>query len=143
MSPGLTALTDAPVDLDDKPNGLREAVRAHFSQQGGEWELRVQLCTDVDSMPVGDASVQWPEDQSPFVTVARLVAEPQTTWSAARAEAVDDCMAFTPWHALADHRPIGSIMRVRHAVYRMTAGFRSENNPTPVREPRELSALPD
>jgi nucleoid-associated protein YgaU len=143
VSPELTALTDAPVDLDGKPDGLREAVSTYFAQSGGEWELRAQLCTDIDAMPVEDASVQWPEDKSPFVTVARLVAKPQTTWSAARVTAVDDGMAFTPWHALAAHRPIGSIMRVRQAVYRMTAGFRSEHNPTKVQEPRTLDALPD
>jgi hypothetical protein len=94
-------------------------------------------------MPVEDSSVQWPEEKSPFVTVARLVAAPQVAWSAARAAAVDDGMAFTPWHALAAHRPIGSIMRVRQAVYRMAAGFRSAHNTTPVREPRELTGLPD
>ena len=143
VSAGLTALTDAPVDLKDKPNGLRDAVTAHFAGQGGEWDLRVQLCTDIETMPVEDASVQWPEDVSPFVTVARLVARPQVAWSPARAAAVDDGMAFTPWHALAAHRPIGSIMRVRQAVYRMTAGFRSQNNATPVQEPRALNGLPD
>ncbi len=143
VSPGLTALTDAPVDLDGKPDGLREAVAAHFAQHVGEWELRAQLCTDIDAMPVEDASVQWPEDKSPFVTVARLVAKPQATWSPARVMAVNDGMAFTPWHALAAHRPIGSIMRVRQAVYRMTAGFRSEHNATKVQEPRTLDALPD
>ena len=143
VSPELTALTDAPVDLDGKPDGLRESVVAHFAQHGGEWELRAQLCTDIDAMPIEDASVQWPEDISPFVTVARLVAKPQAAWTAARAAAVDDGMAFTPWHALAAHRPIGSIMRVRQAVYRMTAGFRSEHNPTQAKEPRTLEALPD
>lgn len=143
VSPELTALTDAPVDLDGKPDGLREAVVAHFARHGGEWELRAQLCTDIDAMPIEDASVQWPEDKSPFITVARLVAKPQVAWSDERAAAVDDGMAFTPWHALAAHRPIGSIMRVRQAVYRMTAGFRSEHNATKVQEPRMLDALPD
>lgn len=143
VSPELTALTDAPVDLDGKPDGLRDAVNTHFASHGGEWELRAQLCADIDAMPIEDASVQWPEDKSPFVTVARLIAKPQVAWSAARAAAVDDGMAFTPWHALAAHRPIGSIMRVRQAVYRMTAGFRSEHNATKVQEPRTLDALPD
>lgn len=33
----LTALTNAPVDLNDKPNGLRDAVCAFFAAHGGEW----------------------------------------------------------------------------------------------------------
>jgi len=51
VAPGLTALTGSPVDLDDRPDGLRDAVVAHFATQGGEWELRAQLCTDLERMP--------------------------------------------------------------------------------------------
>lgn len=77
VSPSLTALTKAPVDLTNKPDGLREAVASHFGSQGGEWELRVQLCTDFDKMPIEDASVAWQEDASPYIAVARIKAEPQ------------------------------------------------------------------
>lgn len=143
VSPELTALTDAPVDLHDRPHGLRDAVVEHFRHSGGSWELRVQLCTDLETMPIEDASVQWPEDRSPFVTVARIVARPQVAWSATRSAAVDDGMSFSPWHGLAAHRPIGSVMRVRKAVYAMAARYRAEHNATPVEEPRTLKSLPD
>ncbi len=93
-------------------------------------------------MPIEDASVQWPEDLSPYVSVARIVALPQPAWSEARRVAVDDGMAFSPWHSLAAHRPIGSIMRVRKAVYEMAAGFRSEHNAVKVAEPTRLDDLP-
>lgn len=143
VSPELTALTDAPVELGERPNALRDAVVAHFGVHGGTWELRVQLCTDLEKMPIEDASVQWPEDLSPYLTVARIVARPQVAWSAARSAAVDDGMSFSPWHGLAAHRPIGSVMRVRKAVYAMASRYRSEHNATKVEEPRALSALPD
>lgn len=142
LSPSLTTLIDAPVDLDGKPDGLREAVVDHFRLQGGTWEVRVQLCTDLATMPIEDASVQWPEDQSPFVTVAHITARPQVAWSAARSAAVDDGMAFSPWHTLAAHQPIGSIMRVRKAVYEASARFRSQHNATRVQEPATLDSLP-
>ena len=66
----LRALTCAPVDVNDKPNGLREAVVDFFRTNGREWEVRAQLCTDLEAMPIEDASVRWPEDQSPYVPVA-------------------------------------------------------------------------
>ena len=93
-------------------------------------------------MPIEDASVEWPEDRSPYVAVARLSARPQVAWSAARSAAVDDGMSFSPWHSLAAHRSLGSIMRVRKAVYDMAAQFRSNANGVPVDEPATLTALP-
>ncbi|MES2529833.1 MAG: catalase family protein [Pseudomonadota bacterium] len=144
VSPELTALTDAPVQIDSEhPDGLREAVVSHFANRGGSWELRVQLCTDMEKMPIEDASVVWPEDESPYVAVARIDALPQVAWSAARSIAVDDGMSFSPWHGLAAHRPIGSVMRVRKAAYEMAARFRSEHNPTPATEPHDLDGLPE
>jgi hypothetical protein len=141
-SAGLKALTNAKVDLDDEPNGLRQAVVDHFATQGGEWEIRAQLCTDLESMPVEDASVVWPEDKSPYVTVGRIVAEPQDAWSEARAGVVDDRLAFSPWHGLAAHRPLGSVMRVRRRVYEMSAKFRAERNNVAITEPDKDAVLP-
>ena len=143
VSPELVALKDAPVDLGDKPNGLREAVLAHFAQQGGVWEIRAQLCTDVEAMPVEDASVEWPQELSPYVAVGRIVAKPQVSWSEARSRAVDDGMSFAPWHALAAHRPIGSVMRVRKAAYEVSARFRSTENAVKLEEPTPSTVLPD
>jgi hypothetical protein len=141
VSPSLTALKDAPVDLNDKPDGLREAVQSYFATQGGEWEVRIQLCTDLEKMPIEDASVEWDEKLSPFVTVARLRAAPQAAYNDQLAHAIDDGMQFNPWHALAAHRPIGSVMRVRKAVYAMSKRFRAERNGVAVAEPTSLYHL--
>ena len=141
VSPGLTALTKAPVDLKDKPNGLREAVAAHFDNQGGEWELRVQLCTDLEKMPIEDASVVWPEDDSPYIAVARITAEPQSTWNAERVAVLDEGLVFSPWHGLAAHRPLGSIMRVRKAAYEQMGAQRMATNGKKPGEPTSLEAL--
>ncbi len=141
VSPSLTALTGKPVDLKDRPDGLRDAVVDYFAGQGGEWELRVQLCTDLDKMPVEDASVEWPQDLSPYVTVARLRIDPQPAWSEQRAKAIDEGMQFNPWHALAAHRPLGSVMRVRKEVYAMSKRFRAERNGVAIAEPTDLDQL--
>jgi Catalase len=142
VSPELTALTDAPLNVNGKPNGIREAVMDFFRQNGGEWELRVQLCTDLDTMPVEDASVVWPEDRSPYVPVARIVVPPQDAWTEARSAAVDDGLAFSPWHGLTAHRPLGSIMRARKRAYPRSEQFRAQHNGCPIREPRTPADLP-
>ena len=136
VSPELTALTDAPVDLSGGPDGLRQATIAFFQAHGGVWDLRAQLCTDLETMPVEDSTVQWPEDKSPYVTVVRISVAPQEAWSEAKSKVFDDGLSFSPWHGLAAHRPLGSIMRLRKPAYRMSARFRFERNGCRMREPK-------
>ncbi|RZI76857.1 MAG: catalase [Pseudomonas sp.] len=142
VSAELAALADQEVDLDDRPDGLREEVVSFARSHRMEWELRVQLCTDLESMPIEDASVPWPEDQSPYVAVARIVAEPQAAWSEAIQKVSEDGMFFSPWRGLAAHQPLGNVMRSRKAAYEQSARFRAERNGTPVTEPADLSTFP-
>jgi hypothetical protein len=143
VSPDLTALTDAPLKLTGHPTALRDSIVDFFAMQGGEWELRAQLCTDLDAMPIENAAKAWPEDRSPYVTVARILARPQRAWTPARAEVGDDELSFSPWHGLAAHRPLGSIMRLRKAVYEASANFRRERNHASPQEPRSFCPLAD
>jgi len=143
VSAELKALKGAAVDLKNRPNGLRQAVIDFFAQHGGEWELQVQLCTNLEDMPVENAAKIWPEDKSPYVPVARIRVDPQTAWSEARSVAVDDGLSFSPWHGLAAHRPLGSVMRLRKQAYEMSARFRAQHNQKPTEEPRSFSPLPD
>ena len=131
----LAALTGAPIDANADPDALRHAVAQHFATKGGAWEFRVQLCTDLEAMPIEDASVIWPEALSPYVPVARLRAPPQDSWGADAVAAIDEGMAFSPWHGLAAHRPLGGVMRARSAPYESSAQFRGEHNGCPIHEP--------
>ena len=142
VSPQLIALKNAPVDLKGKPNGLRDALLKYFEAQGADWELRVQFCTDLKAMPIEDASKVWPEELSPYVTVGRVRVDPQTAWSQERSAAVDDSMSFSPWHGLAAHRPLGSVMRVRKVVYETAAKFRAERDRVSIAEPHNLDNFP-
>jgi len=136
VSETLTALTDQHVDFGDNPDGLRAAVSDYFTRHGGTWEVRIQLATDIEKMPIEDASVQWPEDVSPFVTVARIEVEPQSAWDEEKVRQIDDGMAFSPWHGLQAHRPLGGVMRVRKPSYEMSSTFRANHNGCPMHEPR-------
>lgn len=134
ISAELIALTKAALPRH-APNVLRETVGDFFRAKSGEWELRAQLCTNLDTMPIEDSSQPWPEDESPYVAVGRIVAQPQDTWSPDNIKAIDDGMAFSPWHGVSAHQPLGSIMRVRKDVYTNSAAFRGARNGCPMREP--------
>lgn len=132
VSPALQALENAPIDLADKPDGTREAVTDFVRQNPAVWELRAQLCVDLERMPIEDASVEWPQELSPFIAVAQITADPQDGWSETLAREIDDGMAFNPWHALADHRPLGNVMRARKVAYPASSKFRGERNGCPM-----------
>ncbi len=140
-SPELKALTGAPLDVNGKPNGLREAVIDFFEASGGEWDLCVQLNTGLGDMPVEDASVPWPEDLSPYVPVARISVPRQEGWNEAKHETIDDRMSFSPWHGLAAHQPLGSIMRARKMAYEASMRFRAEANGAALAQPAALGAV--
>ena len=141
-APELLALTDAPLDVSGKPNGIREAVVDFFLKNGGGWDLRVQLCSDIKTMPIEQADVAWSEEESPYVTVARIAVEPQDAWTVEKIAAIDEGLSFSPWHALAAHRPVGAVMRARKAAYEMSAKFRAVHNNKPITEPRSAADLP-
>ena len=142
-SPEVLALGQDALDLGDDPDGFRTAVVAFFRRSGATFEIRAQLLTDPETMPVEDAATEWPEDESPYVTVARLTLPQQDAHSEARAAYFTDVLAFRPAHALAAHRPLGSLMRARLHVYGALQAHRARTNGVAQREPRDASEVPD
>jgi hypothetical protein len=134
VSENLTQLTGDRVDVTDRPDALREVVRETIIEQGGSWELRVQLCTDLDKMPVEDASVAWDEKASPYRTVARIDVLPQLSIGTDLQALADENTFFSPWHGLLAHQPLGSVNRARRRTYEMSAEFRGRFNGCPVHD---------
>ncbi len=138
-SANLIALKDKRLDVHHDDDAIRADVVDFFRSNEAEWNLRAQLCTDLEKMPIEDASKVWSEVDSPFRQVATLRIGPQTAWSAARSQAIDDGMSFSPWHCLAAHRPLGSVMRARKAAYTASAQHRSTLNRCPFHQPTTFS----
>ena len=137
------ALTGVGVDAKLGDSAQRDLVVAFFRQHGAEYQVRVQLCTDLAAMPVEDASVLWPESLSPQQPVARIVIPPQEAYSPARRVFADDVLSFNPWRGITAHRPLGSLMRARAKAYAASSLRRHELNALAQREPADISELPD
>lgn len=142
-SPEVLALGTDPLDIGDDEDGFRTAVVSFFRRSGAVFEIRVQLNTGLDAMPVEDANAEWPEEEAPYVTVARLVLPRQEAYSPARARYFTDVLAFRPAHSLAAHRPLGSVMRARLQVYETLQTFRGQRNGVAQQEPKDVSEVPD
>ncbi|RYG70760.1 catalase [bacterium] len=141
-SASVLPLAGQHIDTSD-PSTLRNLVVEFFSQNSAEYELGIQLCTDLEKMPVEDASVEWDENASPYVPVAKIVIPQQEAYTPARRVFADEKLSFTPWHTLPAHRPLGSIQRVRVAAYEASTKFRHEMNQQPRIEPHSIDEMPD
>ena len=143
VSPELVAMLDQTLDTSSDPDAFRKAVVDFMRSHGAEFELRVQLCTDLAAMPVEDASVAWSEDASPYIAVARIAVPAQEAHSPARAAYFDETMSFQPAHALEVFRPLGSLMRARLTTYQALSSYRHAQNRTQQVEPASLAEIPD
>ncbi|MET0238743.1 MAG: catalase family protein [Sphingobium sp.] len=134
---------DETISAIGHPDAIRDAMNEALAERGSRWELRVQLCTDLEAMPIEDASVVWDEEESPFRTVATISVEPQAAWDYGKSEKTEDALSFSVWHGLAAHQPLGGVNRVRKSAYKFSADYRGRFNGCPMHEPRALSELAD
>lgn len=141
VSEQVLELTGRPGYQDD--HAVLDSVIEFFRKNSAEYELRAQLCTDLRRTPVEDASIDWPEEISPHQPLGRITFQPQQADSPERRAYSDEILSFDPWRCLADHRPLGSIMRLRKEAYRASRVFRHEKNKQPIEEPQDVSEFPE
>lgn len=141
VSKELTELADETIAIQGRPDAIREEVNRDMVEHGGTWEFQVQLNTDLDKMPIEDATVVWDEKESPFRTVATLTVEPQSAWATGVTDKTDDQLSYNVWHGLAAHKPLGGINRARNDTYRKSHEFRATFNGCPMHEPRTLAEI--
>ena len=122
---------DVVTRLGKHPDALRLMLEETLRSQDVLFEFQVQLRTSTETMPVEDVTVQWPESESPFRTVA-LFFLPRQEINTEQQNDVCKRLSFNVWHAIADHRPLGGINRLRREAYPLSAAWRRQ----------ELDALP-
>lgn len=116
-------------------NTLGEELSTRLKTSPVVYDFRVRFYVDATSTPIEDASVEW---SSPWITVGTLTLPVQDTTSA-RGKRVGETiegLGFDPWHARADMRPLGNIMRARNVAYR-TSTMARKSKP----EPREMPSF--
>lgn len=117
-------------------NCLRDALVAHLSTREATFDFMIQV--RVEGMPLDDAVLPWSERRSPYVKVA-TIRIPVQAFGPEELEVnrqFGEHLSFTPWHALPDHRPLGSINEARRTVYEAISTHRHGLNGTKRVEPR-------
>ena len=121
------------IDLKSGPDVFRSTIVDELQARAFDFDLQVQLATDLEKMPVNDATVEWPEDLSPFVTVGRVHLPRQDISDPENFEK-GDLLAFNQWRVTSAHRPLGEIMKVRR-IYSASAKVRRTLNHQSQAEP--------
>jgi hypothetical protein len=116
------------------PIYLREAMIKTLAEQGIDFDFMIQRQTDAFRMPIENAGVRWPEKLSPYVTVATLHMPKQTFDSQPQFDFARN-LSYTPWHCIAEHRPLGNQSRARRRMYWELRRLRQTMNGTPHIEP--------
>jgi hypothetical protein len=133
-------VTRRSVDPVSGEEAFRPALVAELQEHPCEFDIQIQLCVDLDKMPVEELSELWSEQLSPFVTVARLRV-PQQDISGDENLALQDATSITPWRVTEEHRPLGNIMRTRKEVYRQSSILRHRLNGQKRVEPRNIAEI--
>lgn len=122
--------TGPPQDPNSLPaDYLHQTLARHLKTREAVFDFRVQPQTNPLAMPVEDVSVVWDEAASRPIPVATLTIGVQDVDSPEGRALAEECeeMAFSPWNALAEHRPMGGINRLRQAVYVASQARRAAN----------------
>ncbi|MDY6808370.1 MAG: catalase family protein [Actinomycetota bacterium] len=141
-SPEVCALAGERMPADGEVNAFAESVIDFFECHAAEYELQVQLCTDLAAMPIEDATKEWDDALSPYRTVAIIRYPKQETYTPQRRAFGDEVLSFNSWRGLDAHRPLGSINRLKRRVYDASSQYRHRVNHAPMLEPADESELP-
>jgi hypothetical protein len=121
------------LDLHSRSDVFYATLVDELQARAFDFDVQVQLSTDIAAMPVNDLTVEWSEKLSPFVTVARMHVPRQDVSGPENFEK-SDALAFNQWRVTEDHRPLGEIMQVRQ-IYSASAKVRRTLNNQPQMEP--------
>jgi Catalase len=119
-----------------------DAVVDFFSKNDAEYLVSAQLCTNREDMPIEDATKPWSEHASPYQPVATIAYPRQHPYTPARRIFGDDVLTINSWRATCEHRPLGSINRLKKEVYEASSRYRHEMNNVERREPSGVGDLP-
>ena len=105
-------------------NYLRDDLRHRLAQGDLRFDFLVQFFRDPATTPI-DGAQEWNIAVAPFIKLAELTIARRDLDSpeARRLERRINGVSFNPWHAIAEHRPIGNIQRARRTIYQASAKY--------------------
>ena len=119
---------------------LQEEMADFLTRKEACFDFYIQLQTNPLTMPIEDPTVEWKGAEVYKVATIRI---PPQIFDSPEQIAFGENLSYTPWHCLPEHRPLGSINRVRKGVYQTLAKTRHELNQSPNQEPTPETFAPE
>jgi len=126
----ITNTIQDPADPNFKANNLNATLKSSSMQLCIFAQIQENPCTE----PIEDATIVWMTD---IRLAGRIYIEAGVT---ALYNQVCDNTVFNPYRTLTSHMPIGSLQRIRQAVYAYAAQFRLYRNHAQSKSPDEQFA---
>lgn len=120
-----------PVRPDDAPaDYLATELASHLKDHTTCYDLFAQFQLDPEKQPIENAFKLWEESDTPPKRIAQLLIPPTDLADAGTRSETEYCehLAFTPWHGVAEHRPLGNINRARKFVLKASQNLRKEED---------------
>ena len=109
-----------PTDIATSVDSLKDEFQNRLRSLDVCYRLSVQPFVSEENTPIEDGAVEWTEQVSPSIGIATLVIPRQVLGATYPSTSVDD-IAFNPWNAPADFRPLGNLNRARRVIYAASA----------------------
>jgi L-Lysine epsilon oxidase N-terminal len=118
---------------NDAADYLAQDFATRLNQDEYRFRFMVQRCTNPATMPLDKASVEWPEQESPFIHVATLILPRQDVRTRGQAE-YGQSLAFNIFRVPPQQAPApeSSIAAARKVVYAASADLRHNANGEPL-----------
>ena len=123
-----------PIPSNPEHDYLRSALKNTLQKGDACMEFLVQPRTSND-MAIEDSMTEWKESKAPFVKVA-TIRIPRQEFDTPEQNKFCENLSFSPWHALAEHRPLGVTNRMRKVIYDHISRVRHEMNSVVRQEPK-------
>ena len=113
---------------------LREALSKVLQNDSVEFDFKIQVRNKNDDFGkkqvlIENATTTWEKggrsELDGYINVAKIKVKAGQNPNTEKSKAECEKLAFSPWHSLAAHQPIGGINRLRQDVYNNSASHRS------------------
>lgn len=130
--PKSTYKSELPNKLDY--NYLTKNMQKHLMNHEAKFDFLIQIRNNEKDMPINDASVEWNEDEAPFIKIGEISIPKQTFINKER-NCLSENLSFSPGNSVMDHRPLGDINLARVSIYDELSKFRHYMNKNKLVEP--------
>ena len=131
-------MNKTPFPAQPSFNFLRENMQKSLEEGNIMFDFLVQFQTDPKEMPIEDPTKAW---DSPFIKLATIKILKQSFDSAIQLQ-YGQRLAFTPWHCIEAHKPLGGANRARKKAYEVLSEYRLSKSDLKPIEPTNWN-IPD